>query len=205
MEWNFEKLSLDQLSSLMKELGPIPVLLKEHNTKLLMRQINGMERALACLLTDAQDDPWNEGNEDPRASQLAALFVRNGFTQAQLTSLRLHCAPGGQKVWNRACRRYFNDYSYRARQQSGQEVLDHVFKSQDGSEFSGKEASKAAEDFTSDFQDPESVYRQKQGFGVGVHSCQKTWGRRLGIPTGGSRGDGAESRPGGRPRGAMGG
>ena len=127
-----EELSIDQLNQLISELGPIAVLTRERDAKLLMLAVNGLSRALALALVKPHPE-WSYVDATTKAQlysvpselvfDLREVFRRNAMTGREIDELEGHCSSEGLRLLQKARDAYMKDASTKAHRMAAEEAL----------------------------------------------------------------------------------
>lgn len=138
------ELSIDQLEELIRELGPIAVLQKELNAKILMHRMKGLPRQLALLLIDSRPDQVLT----PQVEQLEQVLAKNRFTESELANLKSFCNEGGSVLLQRAIAKYMKNPIRDGINRAVQEILGKAAKrqKQKGEDFTAEDAQRDLEE-----------------------------------------------------------
>ena len=154
------ELSVEQLEELIRELGPIAVLQKEFNAKVLMRRVKGLSRALALMLIGCRVDQVRAA----QVKQLAEVLTKNRFTEAELTNLLSFCNEGGAVLLQRAIARYLKDPITDGANRAVQELLGNAGERQKkkGDQFTADDAQRGLEADLEDFGEDAAKFRLRE-------------------------------------------
>ena len=143
------KLSIEQLEELIRELGPIAVLQKELNAKILMHRMKGLSRQLALLLIDSRPDQIRT----QQVEQLEVVLAKNRFTETELANLKSFCNEGGSVLLQRAIAKYMKNPIRDGMNRAAQEILGKASQraQQKGDQFTAEEAQRGFEEDVEDF------------------------------------------------------
>ena len=138
------ELSIEQLEDLIKTLGPIAVLQKELNAKVLMRLVNGLNRQLALLLVNSRPDQIRT----PQVEQLEVVLAKNRFTETELVNLQSFCNEGGAVLLQRAIAKYLKNPVRDGMNKAVQELLGNASQRQKnkGDQFTADDAQQGLEE-----------------------------------------------------------
>ena len=143
------ELSIEQLEELIRELGPIAVLQKELNAKILMHRMEGLSRQLALLLIDSRPDQIRTQQVD----QLELVLAKNRFTETELANLKSFCNEGGSVLLQRAIAKYMKNPIRDGINRAVQEILGRAAQRQQqkGDNFTADDAQRGFEEDMKDF------------------------------------------------------
>lgn len=107
---DIERLSAEQCAALIKDLGPIAILVREFNAKSLMQLLPGLTRDIALILVSAKTDTRG-ATEDPVAKTVCQLLIRNQPTAREITTMLGFCLDSefGTKCFRTAVGYYYAD------------------------------------------------------------------------------------------------
>ena len=143
------ELSIQQLEELIRELGPIAVLQKELNAKILMHRMEGLPRSLALLLIDSRPDQIRT----PQVDQLEVVLAKNRFTETELANLKSFCNEGGSVLLQRAVSKYMKNPVREGMHRAAQEILGRASQraNKKGDAFTAEDAQRGFEEDVEDF------------------------------------------------------
>ena len=143
------ELSIEQLEELIRELGPIAVLQKELNAKILMNRMEGLSRQLALLLIDSRPDQIRV----QQVNQLELVLAKNRFTETELANLKSFCNEGGSVLLQRAIAKYMRNPIRDGSNRAVQEILGRAAQRQQkkGNNFTADDAQRGFEEDMKDF------------------------------------------------------
>lgn len=108
MDFNgdFSRLSLEQLQELVREIGPLPSILREIEIRFLMQLLPGLGHELGKLLTAPDLGTQTFNSTNLWVERLVLLMVRNAKTTTDLEACITHISAAGLKPWSAALRLY---------------------------------------------------------------------------------------------------
>lgn len=113
-----------------------------------------LNRSIALLMVTSHNDPEGNSTTYALSEQLADVFSRCGFFDGQLGEVRGMCSEGGQKMFDRAVRRYKKSPRYESTEIS---ALDLMQRFDDCDEkTTGEQAQAAADQYAEQLEEEEA-------------------------------------------------
>ena len=119
-----------------------------------MAMLPSLERSIALLMVTSHNDPEGSSTTYPLSEQLADVFSRNAFFDGQLREVRGMCSEGGQKIFDRAVRRYKKSPRYQSTEISALDLMQR-FNSCD-EKTTGEQAQAAADQYAEQLEEEEA-------------------------------------------------
>ena len=154
-QYSWEKLNLEQLTELIAQgLGWNKGLQVAYQARLLMAKLPRLDFYLARLLVSSENDPGGTDRKDSMGSLVADALVDQMPFNKQLIEIRSMLSSGGQKVFDRAVRKYRNHPEAQAAEINALEMMEGL----EGlpRDATGKKAKQRADEFAEELEDKQA-------------------------------------------------
>lgn len=154
-QYSWEKLNLEQLTELIAQgLGWNKGLQVAYQARLLMSKLPRLDFYLARLLVSSENDPGGTDRTDPIGSLVADALVDQMPFEKQLIEIRSMLSAGGQKVFDRAVRKYRKHPKAQAAEINALEMMQGLKGLPEDA--TGEQAKQKADEFAEDLEDKQA-------------------------------------------------
>ena len=176
-QYSWEKLSLEQLQELIGEGINSPSLHTAFETRLLMRRLPTLDYLVARQLITSHNDPSSTDQRDALGHALARAMTDAMPFKKDLIEIRAMLSPGGQKLFDRAERRYLKSSAYEAIETSSEELMLLVDEA-NSKDTTGERSKQVVDEFSSRLSESEAGQLEEFLRDRGIE-CWEDWYRLI--------------------------